>query len=646
MELPIFMITSNLIIPVITGFFFMIYLLYFIVANHTHVQSYKYFMIFLIGFSIFNFGRPLQLLLGPYPLPLIIVNIRVFILCTVISPSIMLAAKSFRNKSMLLKKNEIIILTVSLILGLTYSIFNTLGTKESFIMLDITNLIIYDNFTPSLTKPFYGREITIGVQIIIGVILTIFSLSMLLKLKFEITWNKFINHKIFYINIAILIFALSFIYGSIAKQWWIYYIASVISALFFGWSVLKDIKEVYDDYDKLIPFIKEDILNNVVFSKSSQEKLKEMLFCLKKSENPDTFIIIKSNKNSKQLATNLKQLDQLQEILKKELNVFFNFEDYLILPFNSNEIGVLIKFKNSKGEINSLFLDLLDNITEVISSQINNEVNIGIGNSYTGIENLYKSFSEAQNALAFAINLEGNHVIHVENIMDVKNKTSHFPVREKSKLLNCIKVGDITNLSNELAIFIDLFQEFIKLRPESLKVRLFELVGSLIDTAIFAGGDEEKLNFLAIRYFKDVENIHNKDHLRDWLESAAIEITTIVSNVYESRSKVLMDKALEFMYNNIENASLRYKDVAKEIFISPSYFLSLFKKETGSTFVELLSSLRIKKAKELLINSNKSITEISFDVGFNNSNYFSSKFSKTVGVNAKEYRKQCLERSR
>jgi two-component system response regulator YesN len=78
--------------------------------------------------------------------------------------------------------------------------------------------------------------------------------------------------------------------------------------------------------------------------------------------------------------------------------------------------------------------------------------------------------------------------------------------------------------------------------------------------------------------------------------------------------------------------------VAKEVFVSPSYFLSLFKQETGSTFVDHLTSLRIDKAKLLLASTEKSIAEIAYEVGFNNPNYFSSTFKKLTGLTAKEYR--------
>ncbi len=166
------------------------------------------------------------------------------------------------------------------------------------------------------------------------------------------------------------------------------------------------------------------------------------------------------------------------------------------------------------------------------------------------------------------------------------------------------------------------------------------MIGSLIDTAILAGGDEDSLNQLASTYFNEIQRITNPAPLRKWLKGVVKEIVDIVSNVYESRSKVLIDKARTIIEEQFSSSKLSYKDVAREIFISPSYFLNLFKQETGETFVDYLKNLRIERAKELLLNSNKSIAQIALDIGFSNPNYFSSQFTKSVGVTAKEYRKK------
>ncbi|PKL06829.1 MAG: hypothetical protein CVV53_02275 [Spirochaetae bacterium HGW-Spirochaetae-9] len=55
---------SNIIAPLVAGLFFLLYFGYFIIANPSRASSYWYFIVFLVGMSIFSLGRPLQLILG------------------------------------------------------------------------------------------------------------------------------------------------------------------------------------------------------------------------------------------------------------------------------------------------------------------------------------------------------------------------------------------------------------------------------------------------------------------------------------------------------------------------------------------------------------------------------------------------------
>lgn len=172
-----------------------------------------------------------------------------------------------------------------------------------------------------------------------------------------------------------------------------------------------------------------------------------------------------------------------------------------------------------------------------------------------------------------------------------------------------------------------------------MKIRLYELVSSLIDSALLSGGNEKRLDELITKCLDDINHFSDINIIEEWISSIVSEILVIVSNVYEKRSKVLIQNAKKYIENNY-NMQLSYKDVAREIFISPSYFLNLFKQEMGFTFVDYLTSVRINKAKELLLTTELNITEIAFDLGFNNSNYFSNIFKKTVGMSAVNYRKK------
>ena len=85
---------------------------------------------------------------------------------------------------------------------------------------------------------------------------------------------------------------------------------------------------------------------------------------------------------------------------------------------------------------------------------------------------------------------------------------------------------------------------------------------------------------------------------------------------------------------------LSLKDISKDLFINPVYMGQLIKKETNSTFAELLNKQRIKAAQQLLLSTNDSIEDICYTVGYSNVGYFYKVFRKLCGKSPKAYRKQ------
>ena len=82
---------------------------------------------------------------------------------------------------------------------------------------------------------------------------------------------------------------------------------------------------------------------------------------------------------------------------------------------------------------------------------------------------------------------------------------------------------------------------------------------------------------------------------------------------------------------------------AEEVGFSPNHFSTVFSQETGQTFVEYLTAVRIEAAKHLLTKGNSRMSDIVFDVGYQDSHYFSYLFKKHVGVSPREYRSRLEE---
>ncbi len=78
--------------------------------------------------------------------------------------------------------------------------------------------------------------------------------------------------------------------------------------------------------------------------------------------------------------------------------------------------------------------------------------------------------------------------------------------------------------------------------------------------------------------------------------------------------------------------------LASQLHLSPKYLSDLLKQETGKTALELIHLYVISEAKNMLVVGDQSISEIAYQLGFENPPYFSRLFKKEVGISPKEFK--------
>lgn len=112
----------------------------------------------------------------------------------------------------------------------------------------------------------------------------------------------------------------------------------------------------------------------------------------------------------------------------------------------------------------------------------------------------------------------------------------------------------------------------------------------------------------------------------------------------EHHSRLEVDKIQQIkqfiMEHSHEDISL--DALARKVDLSPIYISKMFKEKLGINYIDFLTESRIEKAKKLLADAEKSLKEISLEVGYHEPNYFSKVFKKMNGVSPKEYRKGML----
>lgn len=123
------------------------------------------------------------------------------------------------------------------------------------------------------------------------------------------------------------------------------------------------------------------------------------------------------------------------------------------------------------------------------------------------------------------------------------------------------------------------------------------------------------------------------------LERAVSEMLTHIKNLMARSTNTDIEKAREYISRHYSEVSVSLNEVAKQVNMNPAYFSVLFKRDTGVTFINYLTDVRIERSKELLAKTNMKIYEIAYAVGYDNPTYFSTVFKKITNYSPQDYRK-------
>ncbi|QUI24279.1 response regulator [Vallitalea pronyensis] len=106
---------------------------------------------------------------------------------------------------------------------------------------------------------------------------------------------------------------------------------------------------------------------------------------------------------------------------------------------------------------------------------------------------------------------------------------------------------------------------------------------------------------------------------------------------YAQQTDSIVDQLKAYMDKNFEKDITR-NHLTDIVYLNADYISRLFKKEVGISITAYLIEKRIRKAEELLVHSNMSISAIAMHVGYSNFSYFTKIFKENTGYSPKKYR--------
>lgn len=390
-------------------------------------------------------------------------------------------------------------------------------------------------------------------------------------------------------------------------------------------------------YQESFPFFKEQFLIGLIEGHIEPERIEEIAQEYGEDIRGNFYAvgIIKLSFDEKEFNNDTKRLlsISLNQLAKERLAGFLN---YHCINYLGNVI-VLGCFEREDDY--DEFVTDLDRICKLSSKLLQTNTTAGVGAMVCELKDLFVSFKSAREAASYRIILDDNQAI---SIKDVEPKEEHINLFESdsvNRILKEIKIGSDEELK-------DAIHEFFSKLPNNT-MALYQLKLSILEAyfeVVKLANTYDISNSAVVTQDKDIleflDQMESFEQVEKWFEAKCFLVKDVVNKTRLDSTGLMIEKAKEYIAENYSDSNLSVDSLCSVLNVTPNYFSSMFKKNTGSSFVAYLTDIRMKKAVEFLENTDKKAYIIAGMIGYDEPNYFSYVFKKAYGISPSKYRQQ------
>jgi len=329
------------------------------------------------------------------------------------------------------------------------------------------------------------------------------------------------------------------------------------------------------------------------------------------------------------------RLSHVRKIVEEMLK---DRKDFILFDLSVEKLAFLAK-NISRDALDEIIYPLAQSIKFEVERNTRCRLALGIGSVVDHIEEIRSSFSEADKAVAYMRLTGKRNIIGAGDLSWCRAEESssdegeqltekiRFALPEETReilepYLNL--AGDSSSWKQNAGYFALVYRD------------LLEGVCRLIED--LQGDPREILPDAFVR-----NHVENASLSRESFVSMAGSIIERWMNFRDARinnrHQLIIREARKYMEEHFHRSDLSLNHVAGHVNLSPNHFSTVFSQESGQTFIEYLTSIRIRRAGELLLYSKKKCADIAFETGYSDPHYFSYIFKKSMGVSPREYRK-------
>ncbi|MFC4810571.1 helix-turn-helix domain-containing protein [Paenibacillus sp. GCM10023250] len=316
---------------------------------------------------------------------------------------------------------------------------------------------------------------------------------------------------------------------------------------------------------------------------------------------------------------NAQRMERMREELQQRA-----FRGSAVFMDGRHRIGLLFSWK-SAGQ--------LEAVQAQVAERFGLPVSVGVGAPCALLGDVHHSYRQASRALQDTFYRGTGHVIRhgeLPRYAAPRDDTSEL----EQALLEGLKAADA---DADIEAAVDAYYDALLAEGPIDIQAMYELTARLLV------GTEKKLlanaNYESACNRCEIMSVVKLRTLREIKAYVARFLAGVRSALLSERKeshRSIIKKTIQHMEQDYRGASLQ--TMAQKVYMTPTYLSLLFKLNTGTTFIEHLTRIRIEKAKSLLAGTHYKNYEIAELVGYHDPRYFSQIFKRKVGLSPTEYR--------
>lgn len=314
-----------------------------------------------------------------------------------------------------------------------------------------------------------------------------------------------------------------------------------------------------------------------------------------------------------------------------------NLKPYYRLQAFNSAAGVTVIIAVDEGNTQTAMIDLLGDICKEIKRILQVVVTIGISHSCTELTQICKSYQAAVDALGYKAIVGSGKTIYINDVEPVNRGRLRLETKDEEELTAAVKFGPKETIDRVIQTLIARMND-VKVHQNQYQVYQMAILSCL--TRLMQQQDmnmEEMLDSRDI-YADLILDFHRQEDFAAAVLKIAYRMHDAMNRERDNTTRKVILEAKQYIQEHYTDPDLSVEMMCRQLHMSPAYFSTIFKKETGQSYITYLTEVRLNKAVELLNSTNDKTYVIAQKVGYQEQNYFSYVFKKKFGVSPTRYR--------